>query len=53
MKCRESREVRESQQVTMENGLPATRGMCGERAGAIFRIGELFWQCPKRWRRRR
>ena len=36
MKCRESRDIQEAQQVTMKNGRPATRGKCG---ATTFRIG--------------
>ena len=39
MKCRESREIQEAQQVTMKNGRPATRGKCGECGATMFRIG--------------
>ena len=28
LKCRESREMQEAEQVTMKNGRPATRGKC-------------------------
>ena len=39
MKCLECRDIQESQQVTMKNGRPATRGKCGECGTTIFRIG--------------
>ena len=39
MKCRESRDIQEAQQVIMKNGRPATRGKCGECGTTIFRIG--------------
>ena len=28
LKCRESREMQEAEQITMKNGRPATRGKC-------------------------
>ena len=37
LKCRESREIQEAEQVTMKNGRAATRGKCG---AAMFRIGK-------------
>ena len=30
LKCRESREMQEAEQVTMKNGRPATHGKCAE-----------------------
>ena len=39
MKCRESRDIQDAQQVTMKNGRPATRGKCGDCGTTIFRIG--------------
>ena len=40
LKCRESREMQEAEQVTMKNGRPATRGKCGECGTTMFRIGK-------------
>ena len=40
LKCRESREIQNSEQVTMKNGRPAIRGKCGECGTTMFRIGE-------------
>ena len=40
MKCRESREIEKSEQVTMKNGRPATRGKCGVCGATMFRIGK-------------
>ena len=40
LKCRGSREIRNAQQVTMNNGRPATRGKCGECGATMFRIGK-------------
>ncbi len=40
MKCRESREIQDAEQVTMKNGRPATRGRCGVCGSTMFRIGK-------------
>ena len=40
LKCRESREIQNAQQVTMKNGRGATRGTCGECGTTMFRIGK-------------
>ena len=40
LKCRESREIQNAQQVTMKNGRPATRGACGQCGATMFRIGK-------------
>ena len=40
MKCKESREMQETEQVTMKNGRPATRGKCGECGTGMYRIGK-------------
>ena len=37
LKCKESRDIQEAEQVTMKNGRPATRGKCGT---TMFRIGK-------------
>ena len=39
LKCREHREIRDPQAVTMKNGRLATRGSCGECGTTMFRIG--------------
>ena len=39
LKCRESREMQEAEQITMKNGRAATRGKCAECGAAMFRIG--------------
>lgn len=41
LKCRERREVKEAEQVTLKNGRPATRGKCALCAGTVFRIGSM------------
>ena len=40
LKCRESREIRSPQQVTMKNGRLATKGTCGECGTTMYRIGK-------------
>ncbi len=40
MKCRESREIQDAEQVTMKNGRPATRGKCGLCGTTMFKIGK-------------
>ena len=40
VKCRESREIQEPEQVTMKNGRPAARGTCGQCGTTMFRIGK-------------
>ncbi len=40
MKCREKREMKDPQQVTMKNGRPATQGTCPVCGTKIFKIGK-------------
>ena len=40
MKCRESREIENAEQVTMKNGRPATRGTCETCGTTMFKIGK-------------
>ena len=40
LKCRESREIQNAQQITMKNGREATRGACGVCDTTMFRIGK-------------
>ena len=40
MKCRESWETQETEQVTMKNGRAATRGKCGECGIGMYRMGK-------------
>lgn len=40
MKCRETREILDAEQVTMKNGRAATRGKCGDCGATMFRIGK-------------
>jgi len=39
VKCRQKREIKDAQQVTMQNGRPATKGVCPVCGTAMFRIG--------------
>jgi len=39
VKCRAQRDLRDTQQVTMRNGRPATRGVCAVCGTAVFKIG--------------
>ena len=39
VKCRKKVEMKDPQQVTMQNGRPATRGTCPTCGTSIFRIG--------------
>ena len=40
VKCRESREMRSTQAITMKNGRPATQGVCPNCGTKMFRIGK-------------
>jgi len=40
VKCREKREMKDPQQVTMKNGRPATQGTCPVCGTKIFKIGK-------------
>jgi RNase P subunit RPR2 len=39
MKCKAQREIKDSQQITMKNGRPATQGTCPKCGAKIFKIG--------------
>ena len=39
LKCREQREMRQAEEVTLKNGRLATRGKCGECGTTVFRMG--------------
>ena len=39
VKCRETREIQNAEQVTMKNGRPATRGTCPVCNTGMYRIG--------------
>lgn len=40
VKCRESLEMKGTEQITMKNGRPATRGVCPVCGTKMFRIGK-------------
>ena len=40
MKCKEKREVKDPQPITMKNGKPATTGVCATCGTKIFKIGK-------------
>ena len=40
MKCRDHREIRNTEEVTMKNGRPAMKGECSECGAKVFRIGK-------------
>lgn len=39
MKCKEKREMKDVQQVTMKNGKPAQQGVCSVCGTKMFKIG--------------
>lgn len=39
VKCRQKREMKDPQEVTMQNGRPATKGTCPVCGTSMFRIG--------------
>lgn len=39
VKCRQSREMKNTEKVTLKNGRPATRGECSVCGTKMFRIG--------------
>jgi len=40
LKCRQTREMRNAQKVTMKNGKPATKGECPVCGTKMYRIGK-------------
>ncbi|MEE8362438.1 MAG: DUF5679 domain-containing protein [Dehalococcoidia bacterium] len=40
MKCRTMRSMNSAQQITMKNGRPATKGVCGTCGTTLFKIGK-------------
>ena len=40
LKCREQREMKDAQAITMKNGKPATQGLCPTCGTKIFKIGK-------------
>lgn len=39
VKCKAKREMKDTENITMKNGKPATRGTCPECGTKMFRIG--------------
>ena len=39
VKCKEKREIKDAQEITMKNGKPAVQGICPECGTKIFKIG--------------
>ncbi len=39
MKCKAQREMKDTKQVTMKNGKPATEGVCAVCGTKMFKIG--------------
>jgi hypothetical protein len=39
LKCREKREMKDPNPITMKNGKPATEGVCPECGTRMFKIG--------------
>ena len=40
VKCRSSREMKDTEAITMKNGRPATQGVCPVCRTKMFRIGK-------------
>lgn len=40
VKCRAKREIKHPKSITMKNGRPATKGICGTCGTNVFRIGK-------------
>ena len=40
LKCRASREMKDTQAVTLKNGRPATKGICVTCGTSMYRIGK-------------
>ncbi len=40
VKCREKREIKDPQEVTLKNGRPGVNGTCRECGTFVFRIGK-------------
>ena len=41
LRCKDHREINDSETVTMKNGRPATKGTCSVCSAKMFRIGKL------------
>ena len=40
VKCKDKKEMKEPEEITMKNGRPATKGTCPDCGTKIFRIGK-------------
>jgi RNase P subunit RPR2 len=40
MKCRAKREMKDTKEITMKNGRPATKGTCPSCGTKMFKIGK-------------
>ena len=40
MKCKQKRSMKGTEQITMKNGRPATRGVCETCGTKMFKIGD-------------
>jgi RNase P subunit RPR2 len=41
VKCREKKEMKDAEQITMKNGRPAVTGTCPDCGTKIFKIGKM------------
>ena len=39
VKCKEKREMKDAEEITMKNGRPATKGICTTCGTKMFKIG--------------
>lgn len=39
VKCRDKREIKDPERITMKNGRPAVRGTCPDCSTKVYRIG--------------
>ena len=42
LKCKDQKEIKDAQAITMKNGKPATTGTCPTCGTKIFKIGKAF-----------
>ncbi|GAB4277862.1 MAG: hypothetical protein Kow0056_09750 [Coriobacteriia bacterium] len=40
VKCKDKKEMKDEQQITMKNGKPAVQGVCPDCGTKMFRIGK-------------
>ncbi|MCA9376237.1 MAG: hypothetical protein KC925_04220 [Candidatus Doudnabacteria bacterium] len=41
VKCKEKREMNDPEEITMKNGRPAVKGVCGTCGTKMFKIGAM------------